>query len=128
MRAIARFLVLGLGVAALGCAEPVEPPDLIGVWRTDAEPYRDRSFEVQDAWIVFGTGGHGSASHPREGTECVAQGEGSLLCTLYYRTPDGSRTRLRLVYEAGPPESVRFENRGQVWLREPDARRVGQRG
>lgn len=123
-----RFLV-SVALAGLACAGPSpEAPDLEGVWRTQATSHRDRKLEIQPAWLVFGVGGEGTASHPRDGTEVEPHADGGLLCTLYYRTDDGSRTHLRVVYEAGPPERLRFPNRAEVWTREGGGMRPGRAG
>lgn len=126
MRVVYTFLCWH-ALLQLGCQPAAPPPELIGVWRTDAPAYRDRPLEIQPGWVVFGTGGRASSSFARDGADYELRDDGSVLCTLFYRSADGSRTHLRLVFAEGPPESLRFENRPEVWLREDSAPNSGQR-
>lgn len=121
MRVRAISLCLLLATLACGSAK-IDPPDLVGVWRTQARAYRDRKLEVQPDWIVFGTGGAGSESFARDGVEVEPAPKGSgLLCTLYYRDHEGARTYVRVVFQTGSPDKLRFENRDEWWFREADA-------
>lgn len=126
--ALASGVALG-ALALLACGRvAIEPPDLVGVWRTDTPTHRDRRLEIQPDWIVFGTGGEASSSYPRDGIEVEPASGGGLLCSLYYRDAEGARTQVRLVYQPGPPETLRFQNRAELWVREADPRRARERG
>jgi hypothetical protein len=121
-------LVGVLAVLLLACGRaPIDPPDLVGVWRTEAPSHRDRKLEVQPDWIVFGTGGESSSSYRRDGTEVEIRGQ-SLICTLHYLGEEGDRTHVRLVFEPGPPDKLRFENQSALWVREADASWLRKRG
>jgi hypothetical protein len=122
-------LAVILALATLACGgEATEPPGLIGVWRTEAPAYRDRKLEVQQDWISFGIGGASTASYLRDGVEVEPTPGGGLLCTLYYLDREGGRTHVRLVFEPGPPERLRFQNRDELWFREADAPSPGKKG
>ena len=126
---VARWvLMIALGISTLGCAEQTVPEELIHVWRTRLPAYRDRSFEVRADSIIFGTGGYSTVGHRIEGVEVEESADGSFLCTLYYLTRDGGRTQVRLAFEPGSPDRLRFENRVEVWLREEDASWLANRG
>ena len=119
---VARWaLALAFLAGPLGCAEQVVPPELIHVWRTDLPAYRDRSFEVRADFIIFGTGGQSSVSHRIEAVEVEETENGGLLCVLHYSGRDGGRPQVRLVFEPGSPDRLRFENRDESWVREKDA-------
>ena len=78
-----RRIALWLSLLGLACGgSPLAPPDLTGVWRTESASHRDRRFEVQPDWVVFGTGGEGSTSYARDGLEVEPGPGGGLLCTL----------------------------------------------
>lgn len=118
----------GLLCLVLGaCAEQRVPDALIDVWRTRAPGYEDRFLEVRADSIVFGTGGHGDTSHLLEAVEVEESADGRVHCLLRYQLHGGGSAALRLVLEAGPPETLHFENREEPWQRERDATWLAKR-
>jgi hypothetical protein len=117
----ARALAAMLWVALAACAEQRVPDALVDVWRTRAPGYEDRSLEVRADSVVFGTGEHATAAHALAGVEVETEPDGLLRCALHYALHDGDTAELRLRLEPGPPATLRFENREELWHREKDA-------
>lgn len=115
------------GLAGCGGETPV-PEELLHVWRTDHPGYEDRYLDIRRHSVVFGTGGASSVGHPIERVELEDAEDDGFLCVLHYRTRDGGDAQLRLVYEPGPPQRLRFENRKETWVREEDATWLAKEG
>lgn len=115
------FLPLMFVVAVLAsCAsEPAPTPDeILGIWVTDAPRHQDRTFEIRDDAVIFGTG---KFSAPRlyllVGFEPRPEITGWQVCTLLYREYDGSIAELDLQYQMRPKPRLRFSNRKEFWIR-----------
>lgn len=118
----ARHLLLGvLWIGLVACERTPVPGLLVDVWRTDAPGYEDRFLAVRPDSIVFGTGGNASTGHLLTHVEVEERAEGDLLCILHYEDREGGTARLRVVLRPGPPATLRFENREEIWRRERDA-------
>jgi len=103
-----------------GCAlepDPV-PQEILGIWRTDAPRHRDRTFEIRDDAVIFGTG---KFSAPRlhvlvrvEHRDDVGDWQASM---LFYREYDGSIAELELQYQTQPKLRLRFLHHAEFWYR-----------
>lgn len=115
-RVAAAVLWLGCGVGAP--SDPL-PTDLLGVWRTRAPAYRDRSFELRPEWVVFGTSKYTTDLHPIEHVRVTPAGSTTRV-VIAYRTDDGAVLELPLEWTPGDPQRLRIGRRQDVWV--PEAR------
>ncbi len=107
-----------------GMAPRAAPREIRGLWRTEAEGYRGRHFEIRSRRVAFQTGDSGEV-----GIYEIAR-------VWRSRTGDSTAVRLELhetglplelsfVYLEGPPELIRFSNqRALVWTRAPAGRTI----
>ena len=101
-----------------GCeAESASTPDgILGIWVTDAPTHQDRTFEVREDAVIFGTG---KFSAPRfylvTRVELHPDSAQWKACTLFYREYDGSIAEMRLQYQTIPSPRLRFQNRDESW-------------
>ena len=126
-----------IGICALACflalwltrdrAGP-PPAELQGVWRSPAPAYAERSFEVRLDSVIFGTGRYTMDMWPLDGVIAERLGPSEILYTLRYLGEDREPDEVRVHHTAGPPESLRFDNRKEVWLRAPAAPAPAARG
>ena len=94
------------------------PNEILGVWRTDAPRHVDRTFEIRDDAIVFGTGKFSAPRlHVLLRVESKPDLAGWKVCTLFYREYDGTIAELDLEYQAQPSPKLRFPNREEFWVR-----------
>ena len=122
-----RALAAIVCVALVACAEQRVPDALVDVWRTRAPGYEDRTLEVRADSVVFGTGGHATTGHALAGVEVEAAPDGRVRCVLHYALHAGGTAELRLLLTPGPPATLRFENRKEIWHREKDATWLAKR-
>lgn len=108
-------------VTACGIAGPPDtlPPQLLGIWRTDAPGYRDRSFELRPGWVLFGTGGHSVAMYPVDDVHVTRAGNVTHV-VVAYRTEDDALLEVALEWTPGNPDRLRIGRRHDVWV--PEAR------
>lgn len=93
------------------------PPELIGVWYTDAPGYQDRWMELRPREIVFATGPNSSTTHPVNGLRWK-EGDGDVELTVYYDNEEGQEYGLDMVYEYEEGGRIIFPNqRRMVWRR-----------
>jgi hypothetical protein len=115
-------LILTVVLAACSAGESeILPPEALQVWRTDAPGYRDRSFELRDGWVVFGTGYYTHSIHAIDSVEVDAETE-TVRLEVAYRADDGESVPLRLVFTPGDPPALRIGSRSDVWVPEAHAR------
>jgi hypothetical protein len=117
----AKALAAMLWMALAACAEQRLPDALVDVWRTRAPGYEDRFLEVRADSVRFGTGQHATTAHALAGVEVETEPGGRVRGVLNYALHDGATAELRLILEPGPPATLRFENREELWHRERDA-------
>ena len=120
-RSYVRFVALAALVAlAAGCSDPPEPvpTELLGTWRSTHERYRDRTFEIREDAVLFGTGEHKAPAFHRIVTaEHLEESAGGATqkWRLVYRDKDSGTDSIELVYRDKPKRSVRFANRRDWW-------------
>jgi hypothetical protein len=74
-----------------GCAKKSfkdVPDELVGVWKTSAPKYADRSFELKKNTITITAGESGSETYPVTKTEMEPH-DGEKLYSVYYVAGDG---------------------------------------
>ena len=111
--------VIGIGVSLLftlvGCGSDPLPGDLIQVWRNPAPGYRDRFFEIQEGWIIFGSSVDSYKAHSIEGVRLRRVGETTEIA-IEYRADDGETVPLNLVHTPGSPPQLRIGSRPDQWI------------
>jgi hypothetical protein len=111
-------------MALLGSCESASTPppvDILGVWMTDAPRHRDRSFEVREDAVVFGTGRFSAPQlYTLVRVEPRPDSVGWKVCRLFYRERDGTVSEIDLEYTAQPKPTLRFFDRKEVWFRSPN--------
>ena len=115
-------LALVVLFTAVSCGEPKMPvPDEIrGHWRSDHVRYRDRTFEIRENAVLFGTGEFSAAALHRIVTVEPVQRRGATDeqgWRLVYSDHDGGTDAMELVYRAEPAPGLRFANREDWWRR-----------
>lgn len=107
---------LAAGLAFPGCQQSDlnHPPDhLLGVWRTDAQPYADDSMEIRSDQVLFGTGNETARVYTiaavREGVE-----KGRVLYSIVYHGPDLERQELTFYYQAADGGVITFKYQSQL--------------
>lgn len=122
-RAAWAVAVAFLGTAACRPLDEGLPDTLVGVWRTSAPSHADRYLEIEPDFVTFGTSGYTMdvRSLERVHSEPAEPSEQGRRVTLVYRSADGERAELRVVHDPGPPPTLRFSNRPQLWTREASA-------
>lgn len=102
------------------CEDPPSPPpeQILGGWVTDAPSHRDRTFEIRDDAVVFGTGKWSSSRlHILIGVEERPSVQNWDVYTIRYREYDGSIGALEVHYRSTPKNMLRFANRQEIWTR-----------
>ena len=94
------------------------PESLIGVWKTQARKYRDRSFEVQPDRVIFETGEETSDTNIVIGIENREE-DGRLLYDIDYLSPDGLEHTFSFYYEPMAGGVIALKNQSAiVWRKE----------
>jgi len=115
----ATFLLITLWLMG-GCEAPPSPPppQILGDWVSEAPRYRDRTFEIRDDAVVFGTGKwSGSRLHILIGVEEQPSVQSWNVYTIQYREYDGSIGALEIHHRSTPKQMLRFANRQEIWIR-----------
>jgi hypothetical protein len=109
--------VLACGFAVCACEPESEtlPSEMLQIWHSDAPRYQGRSFELRSDWVVYGTGGAGSALHQLEHVASEAISDGGRLYTIRYKADDGENTVVQLRHYPGPKMRLIFANHDEVW-------------
>jgi hypothetical protein len=111
------FLVLLLASLA-SCAQRQDrqiPNHLLGVWRTNAPAYADRSLELTKETLTFETGSFRFDVYPVLGVESTDAGNNSISYTIHYLASEDFTDRLQFTYRAGPAPTIRFAHRNELW-------------
>ena len=95
------------------------PPELLGVWRTEAPDYRDRFMEIRLTEIVFGTGAGTSDTYPINGLR-REEDAGHIEYTIYYDNEEGQEYAFTIHFEYEGGGQIKLPNqRDMVWRRSP---------
>jgi hypothetical protein len=91
------------------------PDELVGVWKTSAPNYADRSFELKKDAIIFGTGeGKVSFNTILQVEEVREEKEKMVLYVIHYTGEGGNDYALSLYYDATNGGTIRFKNQMQI--------------
>jgi len=107
-------------VCTLACEEPLEKPsgEIVGAWRTDAPSHRDRTFEIREDALVFGTGRYAPRRlHILIGVERRPPAAHWDVYRIRYREYDGTTGEIEIHHRSGARPELRFANRPEVWTR-----------
>jgi hypothetical protein len=105
-----------LGSCGIDSTSP--PTEILGIWSSDAPRYQNRSLEIRDDAVLFGTGKFSAAAwQPLIGVDPNPDLDGWRACTLRLRETDGAISKLALLYRTTPRPELRFANRQEVWTR-----------
>jgi hypothetical protein len=91
------------------------PNHLLGVWRTDAPAYTDRSLKLTKETLTFETGSFGPDIYGVLDVESINAGGGGISYTIHYLASEDFTDRLRFTYRAGPVPTIRFAHRNELW-------------
>lgn len=113
--------LLGLMLfAACGDGTEALPPELLGVWRTEAPRYRDGHFELRENWVVFGASRFEESTHRIRSVRSSDAGD-STGYRIEYALDDGETALLSLLYTPGRPPQLRVGRREAPWVPEASA-------
>lgn len=95
------------------------PPELLGVWRTDAPGYQDRFMEIRPREIIFGTGPGSADIHTINGLRRRAA-PGHIDFTIFYDNVEGQEYEFSIIFEYSEGGQITLTNqRNMVWRRRP---------
>ena len=107
------FVALLLVVVS-GCSREAVPAELIGRWTSDDQRYADRSLEITDQQVIFGTGGGMRMVYRAKGVDQETDPVGTLY-QLYYDAPGEVERTLQV--RLPMPGRLRIENHSELWTR-----------
>jgi len=110
------LLIFFLALSLFQCGKKANVPgDLIGVWKTTAEPYADRCFEIKADEVLFGTGEGGFDTYRITKIKMEKDPrEQAVLYTLYYKTIEGKEYKFSFYYDPANHGTIRFKNQQQM--------------
>lgn len=112
------YLGLVVGLSACASDESSLPDDLVGVWRTTARKYRDRSFELQPDKVIFETGEETPDTNILLSIETLEE-DGRLLYDIIYLSRDGLEHTFSFYYEPKGEGVIALKNQSAiVWKKE----------
>ena len=95
------------------------PAELVGTWVTTSGPYADRSLEIGQESITFGTGPGTETTGFVDNIERLPE-TGKTLYTISYSS-DGMPGKISLYYAPSEGETIRLKNQEQiVWKKQND--------
>lgn len=98
------------------------PPDLLGIWETDAPKYENRYIEITNGSLIFGLDDGDNIVNTIKYIKVKQEGFLSAY-TVHYSDPEGDTWTLTLIYN---PHDATFtvQNRDDVWIKfEPEGER-----
>jgi len=98
-----------------GCSRNTDvPPELIGVWKTEAPKYADRYLAFDEYYVTLGLGAGGEESYLIHNIESRKQDAGTSY-TFYYEDKDGEEWTLVFYYEPTNGGLIILNNSSNVW-------------
>jgi hypothetical protein len=92
------------------------PPDLVGVWETDAPRYENRYIEITNESLIFGL--YDSDNIVNEIKYIKLEKEGLLSnYTIHYVDPEGEKWTLTLSHDPHNNGTLKLQNRDEVWFK-----------
>jgi hypothetical protein len=116
--AFAVVALVGLVLVGLSLAPPNKeiPPELLGVWATEAESHADRVFTITDSTLIFQTGETDSVIYTV--VEVIHNDTDSGAEYVIRHDVDGSVAEFAFYYMAMPEPLIQFKNqRNMDWRR-----------
>lgn len=95
------------------------PAELVGTWKTTNSQYADRSLDIGQESITFGTGPGTETTGFVDNIETLPEG-GKTLYTISYSS-DGMPQTISLYYAPAEGETIRLQNQEQIiWKKHND--------
>lgn len=91
------------------------PNHLLGVWRTDAPAYADRSLELTKETLTFETGSYRFDVYPVLDVDSTDAANHGISYTIHYLASEDFTDRLQFTYRAGRVPTIRFVHRNELW-------------
>lgn len=115
------LVALAILTTLLGC-QPAKnttlPDDLVGVWKTSAPKYSDRSLEFTKDSIIFGTGKGNVDTHPIANIETIRE-DNTILYTISHLNREGHEYTLSFYYDPANGGVIRLKNQKTIaWTKE----------
>jgi hypothetical protein len=110
------FIILSI---FLGCQKNrTVPEDLLGVWKTSAPKYADRSFEIKKDIIIFAIGEGKIDFYSITGVEKIREDD-SILFTIFHENKEGQEFKLSFYHYPEKDGIIRFKNQKQIkWIKD----------
>lgn len=121
MNLTAILLGFALLAAHLGCQSSKDknvPSALVGVWKTSAQKYADRFFEITGEKVIFAIGEGKTDSHPIVEIETLRE-ETGILYTITYLSAEEQQYKFIFYYDPANGGVIRFKNQQHIaWAKE----------
>lgn len=121
MNPTAILLAFALLATTLGCQSAKDntvPNALVGVWKTSAQKYADRFFEITADRVIFAIGGGKTNSHPIAEIETLRE-ETRILYTITYLSAEAKKYKFSFYYDPANGGVIRFKNQQRIaWAKE----------
>lgn len=115
----AAVALVGLVLVGLSLVPPNReiPPELLGVWATEAESHADRVFTITDSTVIFQTGETDSVIYPV--VEVIRNDTDSGAEYVIRHDVEGDVAEFAFYYMEAPEPVIQFKNqRNMDWRRE----------
>jgi len=116
MNPTAILLAFALLATTLGCQSAKDntvPNALVGVWKTSAQKYADRFFEITADQVIFAIGGGKTDSHPIAEIETLREGA-RILYTITYLSAEAKKYKFSFYYDPADGGVIRFKNQQHI--------------
>ena len=110
------LLAFALLAATFGCQSAKDktvPDALVGVWKTPAQKYADRFFEITADKVVFAIGGGKTDSHPIVEIDTLRE-EAKILYTITYLTAEAKKYKFSFYHDPANGGVIRFKNQQHI--------------
>ena len=122
MKPIPVLLAFAILTTFIGCSpekDTTVPDEFLGVWKTSAQKYADRYFEITKDVIIFDIGEGHVDSSPISSIETVSQGRHTLY-TISYHNQEGQEYLFSFYYDSAQDGVIVFKNQEDIrWTKEP---------
>ncbi len=101
----------------IGCKQDTitVPQHLIGVWKTSAPTFADRSLEFSENVLAFGIGNEDAVSHFIGKIESVTLEDNRIEYTFHYKDSEEEKWMLILTYSPDSGGVIQLKNRTEIW-------------
>ena len=116
MNPAAILLAFALLATTLGCQSAKDnavPNALVGVWKTSAQKYADRFFEITADRVIFAIGGGKTDSHPIAEIDTLRE-EARILYTITYLSAEAKKYKFSFYYDPANGGVIRFKNQQHI--------------